>query len=154
MQSLFNTHADPRTCPSHGAKQCTYMQWFAHADRAVYHPHIKYTTITSGKHRDLMRCRLGCADIAVNSGRFVAKQIKKARSVCICPCCCSGQPEDELHVVFECTAYNSIRSQNKFAGLFDSGHSMKALFCLPHHQSILSDFIRSISLRRKQLVAA
>jgi hypothetical protein len=153
MQSLFNTHADPRTCPSDGAKHCTYMQWFAHADRDMYHPHIKYTTITSGKHRDLMRFRLGCADIAVNSGRFVVTQIKKARSDRVCPCCGSG-PEDELHVMFECTAYDNIRSQAKFAGLFVGGHDMKTLFCHPQHQAILSDFIRSISLERKRLVAA
>ena len=73
MQSLIVAHSDPRTCPSNGAKRCTYMHWFAHTDRGVYHPHIKYTTISAGKHRDLMRFRLGCADIAVNSGRFVVK---------------------------------------------------------------------------------
>ena len=155
MQSLFIGHTDPRTCPSIGAKHCAYMQWFAHADQTAYHPHIKSVTIPSGKHRELMRFRLGCSDIAVNSGRFVARQNRLARADRVCPCCSSGQAEDELHVIFECTAYDIIRSQARFVGLFSNGNliDMKTLFCHPQHQSLLADLVRACSVKRKQLIA-
>lgn len=156
LMSLTSTHADPRTCPSEGAKQCTYMQWFAHADRTVYHPHVKCITISFGKHRELMRYRLGCADTAVNAGRMVHRHVKKPRAERICPCCDSGQAEDELHQVLECTAYDDIRSKTKFAVLFGTGreNSMTSIFCDMIHQSIVADFVRAVSVRRKQLVAA
>ena len=153
LKSLVLDHTDPRTCPSTGAKCCTYMQWFAHADRAVYHPHVRCTNISAGKHRDLMRFRLGCADIAVNAGRFVVN--KKPRAERICPCCDSGQAEDEKHVVLECPAYDCIRSRAEFAALFDDDQviDMRSIFCDPQHQSVVADFIRAISLERKKLVA-
>ena len=80
LQSLTSAHDDPRTCPSDGAKQCTYLRWFAHPDRSFYHPHIKCTTIPAGKHHELMRFLLGCSEIAVNSGRFLLLHKKKART--------------------------------------------------------------------------
>ena len=91
-------------------------------------------------HCELMRFRLGCSDIAVNSGRFVARQNRLARADRVCPCCSSGQAEDELHVIFECTAYDIIRSQTRFVGLFSNGNviDMKTLFCHPQHQSLLA----------------
>lgn len=43
-------------------------------------------------------------------------------------CCYSGQMEDELFGVLECTAYNSSKTQTIFAGLFNNDHDVKALF--------------------------
>lgn len=50
--------------------------------------------------------------------------------------CCSGQSEDELHFMCECTADNSIISWVMFAVLVDSGLDMKTLCC---HQSAEMD---------------
>lgn len=154
MQSLTSVHINPRLSPSPGAQQCTYLRWFAHADRFEFHPHVKCTSIFAGLHRELMRFRLGCAKNAVNSGRFLAPNVKQPRAQRSCPCCSSGQAEDELHMVFECDAYQEIRSRSYFAVLFSigDGHDMNSLFCSPIHQPLLADFIRAISLKRAKLV--
>lgn len=36
---------------------------------------------------ELMRFSLGCADIAVNTGRFLPKFMKTTREQCTCPLC-------------------------------------------------------------------
>ena len=41
-------------------------------------------------------------------------QSKLPRAERVCPCCCSGQAEDELHVIFECTVYDVIHSISLF----------------------------------------
>jgi hypothetical protein len=156
FQSLMNTHCNPRTSPSVGATHCAYMQWFAMEKADGFHPHIKCITMPTTKHQELMRFRLGCADIAVNSGRFELPCKKKARAERTCPCCTSGQAEDELHVVFECTAYDTIRNSTKFAGLFEDipVGGMKKLFSDPQRQHLLADFVRALSLARKQRIAS
>jgi hypothetical protein len=155
FQSLLSTPMDPRTCPNVGVKHCTYMRWFAPADTTVFQPHIKCINIPAGKHRELMRFRLGCADIAVNEGRFDKGVKKKARADRTCPCCTSGQAEDELHVVFECTAYNHIRGSPRFSALFVSipDGGMREMFCDPHRQNLLADFVRALSFARKRRLA-
>lgn len=152
MHSLTAVHVNPRLCEDR-VKLCTYFRWFAHPDGSAYHPHVKCTNISAGKHRELMRFRLGCAVNAVNIGRFVDKSVKKPRAERICPCCASGQAEDELHMVFECAAYHEIRSRNMFAVLFiGGGHDMLTLFGSPQHQSLLADFVRAMSVKREQIV--
>lgn len=78
--------------------------------------------------------------------------IKKPR---MCSCCCSRKAEDELYVVFECTAHNSIRNRPKLAGHFNNGHlkEMRTLFDDPQHKDLLGDLVSAFSLKRKQLAA-
>ena len=85
----------------------------------------------------------------------MVSQSKLPRAERVCPCCSSGQSEDELHVIFECTAYDVIRSQARFVGLFGNAHviDMKALFCHPQHPSLLADLLRAFSVKRDQPIA-
>lgn len=154
FQCLWATHLDPRSCPSIGAKHCLYMRWFAHTDTHVFHPHITCTDIEYGKHRQLMRFRMGCADIAVNAGRFVKP--KKERANRLCKCCSLKQAEDELHVVFRCPAYNRIRSSLKYSALFVGivVGDMLSFFNECTRQSLLADFIRTIEVARKRILTS
>jgi hypothetical protein len=154
FQSLMTAHQDPRMSPSKGVKCSAYMGWFAHADFNKFHPHITCTNIPTGKHRELMRFRLGCADNAVNTGRFQTQ--KKARADRTCMCCKSGQAEDELHMVFECSAYDTIRKSHKFEAIFKGilVGDMKTFFCQVDQQPLLADCVRAISLARKRKLAA
>jgi hypothetical protein len=155
FQALVNTHANPRTCPNVGVKHCAYTRWFAQDNTTLFHPLIKCINIPTGKHKELMRFRLGCAEIAVNEGRFDKGPNKRPRADRVCPCCTSGQAEDELHVVFECSAYSHIRGYPRFAALLASipDGNMRELFSDPNRQDILADFIRALSLARKRRLA-
>ena len=103
-----------------------------------------------------MRFRLGCADIAVNTGRFQVGRHKKARAERSCPCCSSGQAEDEAHVMFECAAHSTIRRSARYTALFNGValNDMKTLFGRLDNQSLLADFVFTIAFNRKQLTAA
>lgn len=156
FQSLSYTFVDPRTCPSSGAKHSMYMRWFAHTDNGNFHVHIKSTGIPSGKHRDLMRFRLGCTKNAVNEGRMQNHNTKKPRSERLCAYCTMEQAEDELHMVFDCSVYNGIRSSRRFLSLFkdvDTG-DMRTFFNNQYQQPLLADFVRAIMVARKQHIAA
>ena len=59
-------------------------------------------------------------------------------------------------MMFECSAYSEIRTSTEFVVLFShvGVHDMKALFCRPKDQPLLADFIRTVSLKRRQIIAA
>lgn len=65
--SLSIAHADPWACLCDGAKQRTYMQLFAHADRTVRRLNVECINISSGTHRELIRFRLRCAYIELST---------------------------------------------------------------------------------------
>ena len=56
LPSLCMNHdLSPCTCPSEGARQCTFLQWCVRDDPSIYCPHIRYTTVSAGKRRGLTR---------------------------------------------------------------------------------------------------
>ncbi|DBB07240.1 TPA: hypothetical protein ACH3X1_011804 [Trebouxia sp. C0004] len=57
----------------------------------------------------------GCHSLPIAAGRFAgAAHVPRAHRVCLA--CNSGAVGDEMHLVFECTALASLRSQ--YASLF------------------------------------
>ena len=61
--------------------------------------------------------------------------------------------EDEMHLVFECDAYDTIRRGSNFTALFSgvADNDMKGFFSRPALQSLLADYIRAVCMKRKQL---
>ena len=53
-----------------------------------------------------------------------------SRAERVCQHCKNNQPEDELHMVFECSAYDHIRADfgDLFIGFLDSDPRMESFF--------------------------
>ena len=65
----------------------------------------------------LMRFRTGAHHLAIESGRWASPSIPRGQRHCAhCPLMAV---EDELHFLFECPAYQSIREQSQFSVLFE-----------------------------------
>lgn len=63
----------------------------------------------------LVRFRLGCADLAVNSGRQAFSEDKTPRSQRFCTMPnCNDCIQDEMHMVFESEAYTHIRHDPQY----------------------------------------
>lgn len=109
----------------HQVKLASYHRWFAQplpvrlgfaeeAEDGGRGPRLppnmpRYIRCTRGipvdhlKH--LMRLRTGAHHLAVETGRW--RGVRRVDRVCTR--CCSFDVEDELHVLFECPAYHSVR---------------------------------------------
>lgn len=141
---------DPRTWPSDGVKLCAYRAWFDLGDDTLLHPHIRCRRIAKGVHRTYMRFRLGCTDNAVNLGRM-QRQGRQPRAARTCPCCRAAVPEDELHMVFECSSYSAIRSFFSDVFIDASLGDMRAFFS-QQCQDRLALFIDAIVRHRKRVL--
>ena len=118
--------ANPRdqSVPSEQILYCTYERWFARvpvgqldmSQPATWCPRI--VTETAGIHSahatSLLRLRLGAHDLGIAAGRWAGV----ARQDRLCGRCNAGLPDDEFHMVFECSHYDAIRS--RFSCLFAS----------------------------------
>ena len=107
-----------RACPNdtrNGFKAFKYKAWFEyeHSERPI----IRHVQDISDI-RTLARFRCGTHWLATE----VARSNNVASSERICPCCNSGEREDELHVFF-CDAYKHIKSS--FPALFNSESYME-----------------------------
>ena len=124
---------NPRCAPSEGVTLCTYNNWFR-GTRDYLHHHILSTSIPAGQHVNLVRFRLGCADLAANNGRrsCAKNRVPRGDRVCTLPNC--GGIEDELHAIFECKANTHIRLSSKYSGLFENVQTgdMRAFFNGPN----------------------
>ena len=108
--------ADPRSCPSVGAQICTYKNWFScMSTPGSPPPHLSDISIPPGLHRRLMRFRLLCSDLVINVGRHTGTPRRRR----YCRCCTLKKVEDELHFLFECPFYKSLRF-TKYYRLFHS----------------------------------
>jgi len=59
------------------------------------------------KRRFLTRFRIGISPLRIETGRYEGHSMPLEKR--ICPCCESGQIENELHMFSECPLYNNIR---------------------------------------------
>lgn len=139
---------DPRTCLSTNATLCTAKCWFAPMDGDGGAPHLKCYQLPSRYHHDLMCFRLICADIAVNSGRFV----KMLRGQRLCRLCSQNVVEDEKHVVFECDAYASLRQKSEFQCVVDADGDMLRLFNNADNQECLAKYVYDCATVRSNLL--
>jgi hypothetical protein len=131
----------------------TYVHWSGVA-ATKYHPHMSML-IPPHKHRLLMLFRLGSwVCLHVHSGRLLSRRQRVARCNRTCTHCGTGQVEDELHVVFECTSYQGIRDQ--YSSLFTTDvvgvHNLH-VFLNSSDQSVLADFLWDIYQQRISLNA-
>jgi hypothetical protein len=94
-----NLHENPRLSPSEGARLCSYIRWFdfSIARNLKFQNHLRLTDVPWGKHTCMMRFRLGCWDLQVNTGRF-SGPVRVERCQRVCLCCDSRIQEDEYHV--------------------------------------------------------
>ena len=129
-----------------------YNNWFRGNGDSL-HPHILSTSIPVGQHINLMRFRLGCADLAANNGqRSCAKnRVPRGDRVCTLPNC--GGIENELHAIFECKANTHIRLSSEYSGLFENVQTgdMRAFFN-GAKQSAVASFITTIANHRKDIL--
>ena len=156
LYSHTGPDTDPRAHGSEGVTLCTYNMWFSDYNPGNYLPHIMCTSIPAHEHVTLMRFRLGCADLAVNSGRQVSFKDKVPRSQRFCSMPdCHDCMEDELHVVFECKAYAHIRLDPKYTCLFDDVviGDMRRFFNR-NLQPTLASFISDLTRHRKATLVA
>jgi hypothetical protein len=74
----------------------------------------KYISLVENRHdrRALAMFRTGAHWLQIQQGRFTATP----REMRTCMLCNSGAVEDETHMLFHCSAYDSLRSS--FPGLF------------------------------------
>ena len=100
-----------RACPNNvrdGFKAFKYKAWFQSDENMPIMSHVQ----DIADIRTLARFRCGTHWLATE-----VKRSNTARSDRVCPCCDSGEREDELHIFF-CDAYNSIKAS--FPSLFNS----------------------------------
>ena len=100
---------DPRSAPSVGVVQCTYLNCFGHGDskfRCCYFP------TTARRMHKLLAFKLGASSLPITNGR----RSGVPRADRHCPFCGVDGLGDELHVVFECAHVQPLKS--KYAHLF------------------------------------
>ena len=108
--------ASPRLCPTEGARQCTYLRWFARPENSsasVLKQPLQYRAM-----RALLRFRTGCHSLPNVTGAFSGVPRSQRR----CPLCDSDFP-DERHVLLECAGLSAVRQ--RYAPLFGSTASMR-----------------------------
>ena len=111
----------PRTCPSPGARLCTYVAWFARP------PHKQPKSLLdlplpSKCMQAFLRFRMGVHRLPKDEGSWnrVPRQDR------VCQLCGSGSLCDEKHVVFHCSALQGLREQH--APLFVGVPTMRQFF--------------------------
>lgn len=123
--------ANPRQVASSLVKVATYNCWFVtgplpqeELDAGYPQGMPRYIRHTSGIPfayvKQLMRFRTGAHHLAIETGRWVRPTVP--RQLRTCSKCSHTVVEDEMHFLFECPAYESIRIKydsvlfNKFGG--------------------------------------
>lgn len=139
LQSVWEeTHISPRTCPSRGAKLCTYHRWFLRP-APVAEPYFQLP-LSRGSLRQLFRFRLSAHSLPIEQGRRGAVP----RAMRVCPHCPGHSPGDERHLVFECPAFEHIRRQ--YAHVFQDARSTMRLFVWHEDQkAVASCLLRLLS---------
>ena len=110
----------PRTCPSVGARLCTYAAWFARPP----HKHARALLdlpLSSRCMQTLFRFRMGVHRLPKDEGSWS----RVPRHDRICLLCNLGSLCDEKHVVFECPALQGLRDE--YATLFSDVCTMKQI---------------------------
>ena len=108
----------PRTCPSVGARLCTYAAWFARPP----HKHARSLLdlpLSSRCMQTLFRFRMGVHRLPKDEGSW--NRVPRHERLCLL--CNLGSLCDEKHVVFECSALQGLRDE--YASLFSDVCTMK-----------------------------
>jgi hypothetical protein len=137
----FHSRGNPREVDSEGLAMVKYMEWFyssTNSHLTTYGSELKLQTLN--------RFRLGC--IPLRSNDYKLKHI--ARSQRVCSICNTNTVEDELHILLECPAYNTIRQQSRLHHeLLIHGTDMRKVMDTSD-QNALASMIHKILESRKQ----
>ena len=105
-------HPSPRSCLSARAFYCRYYRWFIRPQHVPLHRGAPRLHLPVKTVRTLLRFRLGCHDLPIDTGRRQGIP----RDERICTRCSLGMVGDEFHFLFICPLLEHIRSQ--FSHLF------------------------------------
>ena len=120
---LVSPGTNPRTAESSQVVGCTYEQWFAtqrfpeldDSMPAKWRSHFhEMGGLNKACMIELVRFRVGAHNLRNVTGRWE----RMPRQQRICERCVDGCVEDEFHLTFECSAYDSLR-ELQFADLFE-----------------------------------
>ena len=132
---------DPRDAATQHRKLVTYSQWFL--------PGQEYTRqfmhcCYDRDMKDLVRFRLSSHNLRVETARHDRPILPYADRVCT-HCMASGNRhvEDEMHVVHECTMFDSTRQD--YSSLFRHEFDMKTFFS--QDPRVLKRFIHAVMIR-------
>ena len=138
------TSLRPRTCPSAGAKLCTYCRWFSRPG-PVSEPYFELP-LSSRNMRRLFRFRLSAHSLPIEVGRRLKgnNNTPVPRFARTCPLCPGRHVGDERHLVFECPAFAHIRRQH--AQIYRNSQSTMRLFMWhPDQKGVASCLLRLLS---------
>ena len=139
QQPWTNLPQEPREVPQQGPiKYATYHRWFAlpvpsqlfQWDRTEGQPrmpvnmpaYVKCTRwVPFDQLKQLIRLRTGAHHLTIETGRWQ----RRARDSRVCCKCSASVVEDEMHLLFECPAYQQIRTRFSapLFGLFGGVHA-------------------------------
>ena len=136
-----SVHESPRTAPSKGAKLCTYHRWFSPPDKLHAAPCYELP-MPIIKLRALLQFRLGSRVLPVEQGRFSRPQVP--RNLRRCSLCSTRSVGDESLYLFECSKFNDIRAQFKFAQLFESSAGAMRSFVWHKDQKAVCDCMTAV----------
>jgi hypothetical protein len=92
-----------------------------------------------GKNREIRKCvakfRTGSHWLEIQRGRFTKPQTEKENR--LCKICYSGVVEDEVHVVFVCPLYDSLRV--KYSELLRDATNLNSAFSSAQIARFLTD---------------
>ena len=97
---------------SKGFKLMTYQKWFQ-SDIDCWAGYV-YHVVARDRITALARFRMSSHNLGIETGRWGGqagggKRARVARSQRLCPCCTTGERDDEMHV-FHCPAYSDLRA--------------------------------------------
>ena len=134
-----DTHISSRSCPSVGAKLCTYHRWFLRPNPQVTEPYFELP-LSRRSLGQLFRFRLSSHSLPIEQGR----RAKLPRAMRFCPFCPGHHVGDERHLVFECPALQHIRQH--YADIYSDAHSTMRLFMWHKDQkAVASCLLRLLS---------
>jgi hypothetical protein len=141
---------NPRTAPRRGAAFNKYITWFldpdTHSATRQTTPPAHITTIMPDHEvKTLIKFRLGSCFLKCDDHSITDRMQRH------CPCCDSGLPEDEYHLVFECPAYNHLRSSN-WSSIYSSCENDLNAFINQQDQARVARFICTLLDYRKRLL--
>ena len=132
-----DTHISPRSCPSAGAKLCTYHRWFSRPNPQVTEPYFELP-LSRRSLGQLFRFRLSSHSLPIEQGR----RAKLPRAMRFCPFCPGHHVGDERHLVFECPALQHIRQH--YADIYSDARSRMRLFMWHKDQKAVASCLLSL----------
>jgi len=127
-----------------GTKRDTYLD----ITGGIFKAQAYLEEIKSMSNRRTLACfRTGSHVLRIETGRWS----NEAQTSRVCPLGCSAAVENEYHFVFECPAYEAIRSKLKYRCLFKEPWSLSAV--LQNDSPLICEYLSLCFEHREALLA-